>query len=117
MVLVVVIVIIFFLLLACAIKKHSSRRIPSREVLLDQRRRQRALIRRERLRRMGIEPSDTTSILRGNGEQVQLTAEEAEIRRKTLQKMFEHTNVQTVRRDCDVHIAGWLLDKAIFLIL
>jgi hypothetical protein len=86
----------FAMLLICIARKSSANRVPPREVILDQRRQQQDLIRRARLRRMGINP-DSLGDAEGGIERIQLTAAQAEIRGKYLVQVFQSTNVQTVR--------------------
>ena len=98
-------IIVFIVLVGCLIKKNRDRyrRLPPREVLLEQRRRQRALIRRQRLRQMGIDPDSIAVNVRNDGasgtrsnNRLSLTTEQLESRRKLLLRTFEMDQVQTV---------------------
>jgi hypothetical protein len=112
----VFVMVLFALLFICIVKTSNGRRAPPREVILEQRRRQRALIRRTRLRQMGIDPDSlhaNNNDAGGGVERIQLTAAQAETRRKYLVQLFQSTNVQTVGTVCIVQcICTVGLDRA-----
>jgi hypothetical protein len=95
--LVIVVLIALGLFVICVLRQRRLHPAPSRETLLEQRQRQRELIRRNRLRNMNLfgAPDSTMEEL-GNIQRIQLTTAEAEIRRNRLVERFEANQVQTV---------------------
>jgi hypothetical protein len=104
---IVVTIVALVLFVICVLRQRRLDAAPSRETLLEQRRRQRELIRRNRIRNMNLLGApDSTMEEFGNMQRIQLTAAEAEIRRNHLVERFEASQVHTVGKKIPVKVTS-----------